>query len=108
MRRLLCCMLRDGGGCSYANACVIHEHTAWFSVRHRGCVFAGVFVMPVLMGADAARSEAEEPMCVLIAGWKTQQFMAALLRELDRGQSQLPLGSHITFFNEHPTGYGSD
>jgi hypothetical protein len=27
--------------------------------------------------------------------------MCALVHEMDRGQSQLPRGSHVTFFNEH-------
>lgn len=44
----------------------------------------------------------EEPLHVLICGWKTRQFMCALCRELDRGRTQLPRGSHVSFFNEHP------
>jgi hypothetical protein len=43
-----------------------------------------------------------EPLYVLICGWKNQAYMSALLHELDRGHSQLPPGSHVTFFNEHP------
>ena len=64
-------------------------------------VLAGLFVMPPTLRGDDARSALEEPMCVLIAGWKTQQFMSALAYELDRGQTKLPRGSHVTFLNEH-------
>ena len=63
-------------------------------------MLAGLFVMPT-MGIAARSKLREEPMCVLIAGWKTQQFMSALAYELDRGQSKLPRGSHVTFMNEH-------
>lgn len=62
---------------------------------------AGFFVLPATMGGHPARSQREVPLCVLVAGWKTQQFMSALAYEMDRGQSQLPRGSHVTFFNEH-------
>jgi hypothetical protein len=65
-------------------------------------VIAGFYVVPEYTGrANPTRSMREEPMCVLVAGWKTQQFMCALMYEMDRGQSQLPRGSHVTFFNEH-------
>jgi hypothetical protein len=57
--------------------------------------------MPATTGGKSARGQREEPMCVLVAGWKTTQFMCALAYEMDRGQSQLPRGSHVTFFNEH-------
>lgn len=51
---------------------------------------------------EAPPRASEEPLHVLICGWKTRQFMCALCRELDRGRTQLPRGSHVTFFNEHP------
>eukprot|EP00892_Ulva_mutabilis_P004077 jgi/Ulvmu1/2040/UM120_0036.1 len=51
-------------------------------------------------GVEVQR-DPEEPLHVLICGWKTRQFMCALCRELDRGRTQLPRGSHVTFFNEH-------
>lgn len=62
---------------------------------------AGMF-MPAEPDPAQAERDPQEPLHVLICGWKTRQFMSALCRELDRGRTQLPRGSHVTFFNEHP------
>lgn len=58
--------------------------------------------MPPESDSEQAERDPLEPLHVLICGWKTRQFMSALCRELDRGRTQLPRGSHVTFFNEHP------
>ncbi|KAJ9511776.1 hypothetical protein QJQ45_022650, partial [Haematococcus lacustris] len=45
--------------------------------------------------------EDDRPERVLVAGWSEQSFMHNVLRELDHGESALPLGSEVVFVNTH-------